>query len=151
MKINKLKSWKAATIALLCALLITVGMLSGLVWAQESPLKIVPAEITVVEGLKSVQTYVEPECVNPMNNIIWSAIPRGTSIDFDVYVRNEGLEPVDVAIQSTGDTSWGTVTITPPATTLIATGEVAHFVCDISVLASAPLGTYDFNLEVSEQ
>lgn len=88
-------------------------------------------DFTVVPGVKDVKLYTDEDCnqilVAPVH---FGQFPQGEQRDFDIYARNEGVIPTDVAVEIVGDTSWGAVTLVPDLVNnpqLVQPGEVLHF------------------------
>lgn len=88
-------------------------------------------DFTVVPGVKDVKLYIDEECQQILvGDVHFGQFPQGEARDFDIYARNEGQIPTNIAVEIIGDTSWGSVVLVPDLTTTpepVAPGEVLPF------------------------
>lgn len=101
----------------------------------------IPGDITIIPGPTAAEVFLDPECTTPVSTIHWGQAERGTHLQFGFYIKNTGVEPIDVSITIAGDVSdYMTYSFTPASLPLNA-GEVGLITWEADILATAPLAT----------
>ena len=100
-------------------------------------LKTFPMDLTVILGPKGLGVFLDSGATQPLVAVRWGEVSRGSSASFTVYLKNLGIEIINVGVGTVEDISaWGSLEGIPPSVTLLA-GEIKQMVMKLSVLSGA--------------
>ena len=136
--------------SLLTFLIICSLFCMGVVALASTVLWVITVDIGIVEGPTEITVYSDADLTNQISSLSWVEFPRGTQSEFDLWVKNTGVEPINLQASVVGDTSWGDVVITPGDTVSLSSQEVAQYTLSIAVPADTPLGQQSFQIEFFE-
>lgn len=144
---------KKKFLVILVSLVSLVIILSSVVVAQLTELKVIPVDLTVEEGAQVIGVYHDPEMTLETTAIHYGSFTRGTSQDMTLYFRNEGIEPINVNLIFSGTdlNTWGSVTAVPATATLLNAGETVSYTFTLSVNLDAAPGAKSFEIKVVSQ
>ncbi len=147
MRNRDMKAKKYITpILLAMVLLLTIS--TGVFGLTGILLRDVPVRVEIIEGMKWLGIYNSAEMVDGLTAIQLPIFQRGTSHTVHMWVRNDGVEPLDCFMeQSVLLFDWGDVTFTPASFTL-QKDESIPFDMTVTVKPDAVLGWVNFSVHI---
>jgi hypothetical protein len=128
-------------LALTGTLICTVIALAAVV------LFVILADMNIVPGEQAAEVFLDEECTIPVPAVHWGDIERGTHQQLDLYVKNTGVEDIDVSIIIPEDVSTVMTYSITPVSIPLAADEVGHFTFSADILPTAPLGAVSWNYQ----
>lgn len=144
---------KRKLLVIMTSLVCLIIILSSVVVAQLTELKVIPVDLTVEEGAQEIGVFHDADMTLAATAIHYGTFTRGTSQEMTLYFRNEGIEPINVNLIFSGTdlNTWGSVTAVPGTATLLNAGETVSYTFTLSVNLDAAAGAKSFEIKVVSQ
>ena len=130
----------------LASVLLATAILVGGTWAYLS-FKNIPCDLTIIEGITDIEIYSNEACTIPVTAIHFGDVRRGSTLIFEMWVKNIGVEPVSLSV-SLSET-W--VTILPSVGIPLDGGDVQPYTLELVISPVEELGERAFNIEFYEE
>lgn len=107
------------------------------------------SDMNIIPGEQAAEVYLDPEATIPVPSVHWGDIQRGSHQEFIFYVKNTGVEDINASMGISANVSSFMEYSFTPASVHLSAGEVGQVTFSADILPTAPLGSKNWNYEVS--
>jgi len=103
----------------------------------------IPSHIEITPPNYSIGVYLDRDCTAPLTNFGWGNMANSQAKTIEVYVRAEGNQPVDIAVDSSLDPQFGYVSCN---SLTLSPGEIGLLKITLHTVDEVQIVTSDFRI-----